>query len=233
MLAVELYCRTRFGRIHSRNREIIELSERIGRSASSVALKMTNFASLDPTLDRTGMTNASRLDREIWQEFFEDVSGFLSKATALSEFSGDIYADDSLPQWGLREGIDRIATTKQRVNQNYFRRMILSAYDGRCCITGIGLSELLLASHIVPWADDEKVRMDPRNGLCLNALHDKAFDKGLITLDDDYRVMLSDRLKDLPYDFFRRHEGQKINLPTRFRPSADFIRYHRENRFAA
>jgi len=55
------------------------------------------------------------------------------------------------------------------------------------------IPELLIASHIIPWARDDKNRMNPANGLCLNALHDKAFDKGLITITPDFVVRISDR----------------------------------------
>ena len=75
------------------------------------------------------------------------------------------------------------ASVKVRRGQQFFRQTILNAYGVRCCISGINVPRLLVASHIKPWRDFPKERLDPRNGLCLSSLHDAAFDAGLITLD--------------------------------------------------
>lgn len=227
ILAIELYCRTVFGRIHSRNNDIIALAKRIGRTPSSVALKLTNFASLDPTLDRTGMKNVSKLDRELWDSFFADPDTFFTLA---SQVAGH-YAlpEASYPATsGLREGGEYEIIGTTRKNQEYFRKMILASYRNRCCITGIAVSELLVASHIIPWAKESRYRTDPRNGLCLNALHDRAFDRGLITLDNDYRVMVARKIKKHSYPIFNSFEGHQIELPDRFLPSRDFVKSHRE-----
>jgi putative restriction endonuclease len=77
-----------------------------------------------------------------------------------------------------------------RVNQQFFRAVVLAAYDGKGCVTGLAVPELLVASHIVSWAEDPKQRMNPRNGLCLNALHDRASDRRLM-FDADLKVRLS------------------------------------------
>src|SRR3989338_6080158 len=91
----------------------------------------------------------------------------------------------------LKEGKTREAIVKIRVNQSFFRSSVLASYDNKCCITGIQLTDLLIASHIVPWSKDEKNRLNPENGLCLNSFHDRAFDKGLITIDTDYKIKIS------------------------------------------
>lgn len=74
------------------------------------------------------------------------------------------------------------AVVKQRVNQNVFRSMMLANYNTTCAITGITVPELLVASHIVPWAENEQERLNPENGICLSSLYDKAFDQGLISI---------------------------------------------------
>ncbi len=76
-----------------------------------------------------------------------------------------------------------------RLAQRFFRRAVLASFDAKCCIAGIGHAELLVASHIVPWKQSREHRANPRNGLWLSRLHDRAFDRGLITLDTDYRVI--------------------------------------------
>ncbi|GBE44477.1 MAG TPA: HNH endonuclease [Rhizobiales bacterium] len=231
ILAVELYCRTSFGRIHSKNIEIIDLAKKIERTSNSVALKMANFASLDITLDRAGMGNHSKLDSAIWAEFFENPDLFLEKAIDIANKYSYAQEDkDTDPASGFREGGEYEVVAKARKNQDYFRQMVLAAYNVKCAITGIDSPELLIASHITPWSVNKLSRTDPRNGICLNALHDKAFDRGLLSIDDNFKVLLSKKLAST-HKFFDKYAGKKISLPNRFLPSLDFIRFHREQIF--
>lgn len=102
-----------------------------------------------------------------------------------------IMQDEAYEEISTKLTIHEAGTREQmvhvRVGQNYFRNAVLSAYESRCCMTGISVPEFLIASHIKPWksSDDKKEKANPRNGLCLNALHDKAFDLGFITVDKD------------------------------------------------
>ena len=138
-----------------------------------------------------------------------------------------------------KEGEDKISLTKQRKGQDYFRRMILAYYGGRCALTGIDIPQLLLASHIIPWAEKgyKQDRLNPCNGICLSALYDKAFDQGLITFSpDDYSVVLSSSLRDNwtkeYYDkYFGIIIGKKLTMPTEYLPNCDFLAYHRDNIF--
>jgi len=116
----------------------------------------------------------------------------------------------------------------QRRGQSFFRAAVLAASDYRCCITGITCDALLRASHIVPWASDETLRLDPRNGLCLNALHDAAFDRGLITLTERFELKLSKRLKkEVPRpvyeEMFASRAGKVIEMRERLRPTPSII----------
>ena len=131
----------------------------------------------------------------------------------------------------LKEGKTREAVVKIRVNQSFFRSAVLASYDNKCCITGIPLTELLIASHIIPWSKDEKNRLNPENGLCLNSLHDRAFDKGLITIDANYKIRVSKSVAVYRNEmniqkFFYDFEGKQIELPKRFLPNKDFLAYH-------
>lgn len=229
ILAINLYCRTPFGRIHIRNPEIVELSSMLGRTPGAVSYKLANFASIDPTLDRKGAANSSRLDREVWSEFFEDWDSMILESEArmnqLKRPEAPIGVDDLLPDV---QGGTRAAIVKVRTNQEIFRRMILTSYNHTCCITGIDHAELLVAGHIVPWSCDEKNRLNPMNGLCLNALHDRAFDMGLISIDRKYRVMVSRRVK---HHLIRQYRGEPIMLPRRFLPDQRFLEYHRTTIF--
>ena len=132
------------------------------------------------------------------------------------------------------EGKTRLREVQVRQNQHIFRKMILAIYGGRCCLTGLSVQEVLRASHISAWASDAKNRMNPENGLCLSATYDAAFDRHLISFDEDYRLILAPSAKEHYTDkAFKEHfvkfEGQKITMPERFLPSQDLLSKHREH----
>ena len=138
-----------------------------------------------------------------------------------------------------KEGEDLLSITKRRKGQDYFRRMILANYGGRCALTGISVPQLLLASHIIPWADKshKKDRLNPCNGICLSALYDKAFDKGLFTISpDDYTIQLSSALREYgTQEYFDKQfgsiSGKQITMPIEYKPNSDFLAYHRDHVF--
>lgn len=240
ILAINLYYKLPFGRMHRGNPEIITLSKTLGRTPSAVALKLVNFASFDPSLKArniAGASHTSKLDKEIWDEFSNNWEklGFESEKL-LSEKTGKKIEDvaeievDDLP----KKGKEREAIVKTRVNQSFFRKAVLAAYGLRCCITGLAIPELLNASHIIPWSKDEDNRLNPRNGLCLNTLHDRAFDRGLLTITTDFTVKVSPFIKRDAKDkfvanFLLKFDGQSIKLPERFTPSPEFIKYHNKH----
>lgn len=245
-LAFHLYCQLPFGKLHSRNPDIVELATLIGRTPAAVAMKLVNFASLDPVIinsGRTGLNNASAMDKEIWEEFHADWEGLASECSALNQQLRQEHGGSEISELDIAEqeelkdysGETRQVLTAQRVKQNLFRRAVLSSYQDRCCMSGLSEPRLLIASHIVPWAKDRNNRLNPRNGLCLSAIHDRAFDKGLIALSDDFKVILAESLKrrnDLfARDIFLPLEGKTIELPERFSPNPEFIARHRAEIF--
>jgi hypothetical protein len=102
-------------------------------------------------------------------------------------------------------------------------------------MSGLSESRLLIASHIVPWSKDKMNRLNPSNGLCLSALHDRAFDKGFITLTDDFMIKVSDILKQRDDPFIRDVllplQGKLIDLPDKFVPDLTLLARHREDIF--
>lgn len=234
ILVINLYCKTPFGRIHVRNPDIICLAEKLGRTPGSVSYKLANFASIDPSLPRKGASNVSNLDKEVWNEFFENWDEMAYKSEMLStELLGTEKAitDDDLV---IIEGKTKESIIQTRVNQSFFRKMVLSSYNEVCCITGISVAELLVASHIIPWSLDQKNRMNPRNGLCLNALHDRAFDKGIITIDESFNVVVSKSIRNMPSEkvgLITAYDGKEMMMPSRFIPDQEFLDYHRKNVF--
>ena len=241
ILAINLYCKLPFGKLHRSNPEVIELASLIGRTPSSVAFKLVNFASFDPVLKARGIKgaqNASKLDQQIWNEFYNDWDQLPFESEKLkAKYMGKSVEDiseislDDLP----KEGKTRTQTVKVRVNQSFFRKMILASYNWKCCITGISNLELLVAGHIRPWGVDVKNRMNPQNGIALNALHDRAFESGLITILPNFKVKVSGILKKeksiAARDYFLKYDGQAIELPSRFFPSKEFLEYHNDERF--
>ncbi len=240
ILAINLYCKLPFGKMHKGTIEIINFAELIGRTPSSIALKLGNFASFDPSLKERGIkgaSNASKLDKEIWDEFYNnwDAALFASESLLAQTKHTTIEKLNKIEIEGLSgEGKEKERLIKVRVNQSIFRTMILATYNYKCCVTGIDNLDLLIASHIVPWSKDEKNRLNPMNGLCLNALHDRAFDKGLITISsEDYTIKVSSKLKkkDIVESIelnFINLEGEIISLPDKFRPSKEFLKIHNE-----
>lgn len=239
LVAFALYCRLPFGRLHSRNPEIIQYANAIGRSPSALAMKLTNIASLDPEIrstGRTGLRSASTVDRQMWEEMQSDWDRFaLDAQQAMDEFSDELTAERDDHKDVEYSGEDIFVLSKTRVGQRFFRRAVLSAYNEQCCVTGLAIPALLVASHIVPWKDDPLNRVNPRNGLLLSALHDKAFDVGFITINEDLTVRVSDMVLDSHDKFFSRsvgfYHGKPIMQPDKFPPAPDFLAYHRENVF--
>ena len=100
----------------------------------------------------------------------------------------------------------------------------------------INLTSLLNASHIVPWSIESKRRADPTNGVALCALHDRAFDRGLVSLDNNFKIMTSASLRTKGHSETHRIalleiEGKELTLPHRFHPDLEALAYHRNNIF--
>ena len=250
LVAFRLYCRIPFGKLHRGNPEIIELARLMGRTPSSVGMKACNFASLDPVQRArkiAGLGNVSRDDRLLWDAFQKNAEAtaaeaeaayarLIGKEPAPAEAEISVEAEFTFPT-GPTE-ITR--TVRARRVQGFFRAAVLTSYESRCAISGIAIPELLNASHIIPWQKDMKRRADPSNGIALNTLYDRAFDRGLITFDESLRLVLSDRLKtrkknqempSLLKQSFHDLEGTALRLPKRFTPDPAAMAWHRNNIF--
>ncbi|MCC2637824.1 MAG: putative restriction endonuclease [Moraxellaceae bacterium] len=247
LVALNLYCQMPFGKIHKGNPIIIEMANRIKRTPSALAMKLVNLASLDPAIiesGRVGLSGASALDREVWGDFQEDpdkiayesqlvVDAIAFKDETLDELSSGA-GDEGSSQNYFSE--NSVANVVVRRKQNFFRKSVLSSYESKCCMTGVSHPDLLVASHIVPWAIDAHNRLNPANGLCLSALHDKAYDRGLLTVLPDFTIRVSARLRDcvpspLIAEYLLALEGKTITLPNKFKPDPEFLRYHEKEIF--
>lgn len=243
VLALALYFQLPFGRLNRATPEVRELGELIGRGENSAALRLVNFAACDPYIIETGrhgMAGGEKVCQPIWDEYVDDKERLYREAAEIRARIQKKTLEESLsiPLQDF-EGHDRETVIKQRVDQYAFRAMILNNYHETCAITGISDRRLVIASHIIPWSDRKDTRLNPENGICLSALYDKAFDKGLITIrPDDYTVMVSPSLRDTltksVYDeHFGKIENKKIILPEEHNPNAEFLLYHAGNLFVA
>jgi predicted restriction endonuclease len=234
-----IYLQLNYGQLHARNPKIKELAAWIGRTANSVALKLCNLASLDPAVlasGRKGMDKASNIDKVVWSELLANWDATVLEAASiygkLAAGHGLEVADElDLELLPTELGRTRTATVQVRVNQARFRKSVLVGYNSTCCISGLQNERLLIASHIVPWSEDTHNRLNPQNGLCLSALHDRAYDQGLITVLPDYTVRVSSKLKSKSADSFLqdsllRFDHAPIRMPSRLAPSPDFLTWH-------
>lgn len=255
LIALNLYCKLPFGKLSKGNRLIIDVAGKMGRTPSSLAMKLVNFAALDPVLQARGirgLPGVTKLDRQMWAEFQSDSDtlgpeseqllhdlyttnndrevDFLHRDRVRVEPSISLVLEPSGPT-------ESTATVRIRRGQQFFRQSILNAYGVRCCISGINVPRMLVASHIRPWRDFPRDRLNAKNGLCLSSIHDAAFDAGLITLDETFKVVLSRKLRSfLPQPAlehnFVQYEGQPIRMPDMIaEPDSAFMSFHRESIF--
>lgn len=241
IVAFNLYLKISFGKTHSRNPKIIELANLIDRTPASIVMRLGNFASIDPFhQDRGvgGLKNGMNQVQPIWDEFFNNQEEliFLSEKILAEKENTSIekkYHDILFDLKNLK-GEDVFRQVKTRVNQSVFRQIVMTNYENKCAITGIDVPDLLLASHIIPWSKNEKERLNPENGICLSAFYDKAFDKGLIGINQDYEILISPTIKKEKL-FYQAHfgtiESQKILEPQKYHPNKDFLKYHQQNIF--
>lgn len=241
VVTLALYFQLPFGRLNHTTKEVIDLAHLIGRSENSVALRLSNFAACDPYIinsGRHGMIGGISICQPIWDEYaLNREKLFLDAEYYLAAFAKKKVEDYLGLTVNDFSGRDRLAVIKQRVNQDVFRSMVLNNYGFRCAITGLSISSLLIASHIIPWADSEVERLNPENGICLSPLYDKAFDSGLMGIMPNYEIVLSKELQDHKNeDFYKRSfapiNHSKILLPEEHKPNPLFLQYHLDRIFA-
>ncbi len=244
ILAFNLYLKLPFGKLHTRTPEVQELALLLGRSVNSIAIRLTNFASCDPYHQNRGvkgMVGGIKQCQPIWDEFAlsRDSLLFESEQILAEKETGsiEIKYKDLLFDISELKGEYKIREVKTRVNQNIFRQIVIANYSGKCAITGIDIPDLLFASHIIPWSKNEIERLNPENGICLSALYDKAFDKGLIGINEKFEIIISTDLKkksnkEYYSKYFSHLENEKLLLPNKYLPGKLFLQYHLDEIFA-
>jgi len=243
IVAFNLYCRIPFGRLYKTNPDIVNIAKSLGRTPSALTMKMVNFASLDPFHRKRnvkGLQHGSKQDMVIWDEFHENWESLAYESQkSLGKLSIETKQDYTLHESLLKKDIltESHKLTRVRLVQSFFRDAVLSSYDYSCSICKIRLHKMLNASHIIPWSIDKSRRADPCNGLSLCVFHDRAFDRGLITIDENYQIEISKEVKSTEIESNLHKiglieiEGQKITLPKKFNPDKEALAYHRDNIF--
>ena len=248
LLTIDLYCKLPYRKLRQTTPEIRELAMLLDRTPSAISKRCCNYVQFDPVESQRvkGFTRVAKLDKSIWAEINSDWNNF---AVSSDQIGRDIREKRATPptlSHSVRAPTDTLFPTghtkdqvvQVRIGQRFFRKAVLTAYNHRCCVTGIEHDALLVASHIKPWKDsDPKTeRVNPRNGLCLSPLYDKAFDVGLMTVDEAYKIKFSSKIlggspKDSNIRFFQNYEGKKLTLPDRFTPEQHFFEHHRQHIF--
>lgn len=244
IVALYLYHELPFGSFDQRNSEVQKYSILISRTPSALAMKLSNFASLDPVITSTGrkgLEGASKADKLIWQEMNANWSIFTQEITEVSskykeQFQKSISGNEEAnPAEQDYTGNEKPVLTKARIGQSLFRKAVLSSYNFKCCVSGLSVPKLLVASHIVPWKDNVENRLHPRNGLSLSMIHDKAFDLGMMTVTDDFKIIVSKKYHSKDDNFFKESllsfDGESLILPNKFSPDPEFLEHHRDTIF--
>ena len=253
LILLNIYHKLDFGQLDHRNKVVQAVAKALGRTPSSVSMKLCNLASFDPVLKLRGvegLPGASKLDAEVWNEFATLPTESIATSEGLLHRIFNA-TENEMIEVSKREGVrktprtfvpptitEAVTSIKQRRGQDYFRSIVLNNYGEQCAVSRIPVRELLIASHILPWATHPEYRLDVRNGICLSRLHDAAFDLGLITFDDNLRLRLSGKLRALLSgqksleQNFGAFESEYLFLPDYGQPpSQEFLLWHRENIF--
>lgn len=235
IVVLNLYFKIPFAQTKKTNPEVMRTANMIGRTAAAVAMRLGNFGSYDIQLKArniSGLANGGKACEAVWDEFLDDKEKLLfDSERIIARYEGKTMEQ----KFGIENtvGADRLAMIKTRVNQNFFRQMILANYDARCALTGIDLPELLVASHIIPWAKNKEERLNPQNGICLSSLYDKAFDQGLISFDESCRTLFSARLrKNMNKEYYERYfvpvEHKPLTPGNKYAINPQFLEWHRD-----
>ncbi|MEN2398143.1 HNH endonuclease [Flavobacterium sp. MC2016-06] len=243
IVAFNLYLTIEYKKINDQNTDVIKLANLINRSPGSISIRLANFASVDPYHQQRGaggLKNGGAKIQSIWNEFSNNKEELIFQSEKILAEKENISIENKYESilFDLKDlkGEMIVREIKTRVNQYVFRKMVLANYSSKCAITGIDIPELLFASHIIPWSKNENERMNAENGICLSALYDKAFDKGLISINTNHEVIFSSSLKNKKdTEFYKIHfapiENQKINSAQKYLPRKDFLEYHLDTIF--
>lgn len=238
IMALNVYFKIPFKDVMEKHPLIQKYAPLIGRTPTALKMKIGNFSRLDPTLKAkniTGLGHGSSAEEPIWNEFWNNLDQLAFESERLfAERAGNNIEDVlGLDIERLPQGKERDVIVRQRVNQYFFRNAVLTAYLNQCCITGITNIQLLEACHISGWAEDKNNRTNPRNGLCMNPMFHRAYDKFLVAVSPDCKIIISEKLmgssKDKAFlSYLQSIQGRCIIMPEKCSPDKDLLSIHYE-----
>ena len=198
----------------------------IGRAVTGVYNKVMNFRALDPRDSRKGLTGGSKVDDDVWNQFYDsaqetlDIEALNKLYLELWGASETIKAERTYTHFGEAPNDDpnelQAFAAKVRRGQPQFRDNLLEAYGGRCVICGHGPDTVLEAVHIVPHAVSGINELD--NGLLMRADLHYLFDAGLLRIKPKSKKIVMDKsLKGSTYYYLHgkplrlREDGTQIS----------------------
>ena len=241
-LALALYLRTPRSKINQHHPDVIELASLLNRTPSAVSMKMHNLGRCDIRLlarDQKSLSNGSHLDQIVWDKYMgadrsKPLEPLLEAVDAiLAEFATPMAAF-SFPEVDPTRVTETWAEVKVRRYQRYFRDTVMTMYGGRCLVSGLHSDPLIEVAHIVPWRDNQALRLVPANALTLNVLAHRAYDANLLGIDPDMVIHVSPELLEAlngADEHLRTHfleaNGQKLYIEQEeSRPAAEYLDYH-------
>ncbi len=238
LVALNVYCKIPFKSSRATNPIVMEFAKLLNRTPAALNLKIGNLGHFDENLKTQGiigLTHVSKLDEQVWNEFQNDSDKiiFESEQIIARLRNQTLEQSSGIEALDLPQGMDRTVFTKTRINQRFFRIAVLTAYENKCCISGVSNVELLEACHISSWKDDIKNRTNPKNGLCMNPFFHRAFDNYLFTVTPEYKIEISgkmfDGIKTVEFrQYLERINGTNIILPEKFLPDVELLEKHYE-----
>ena len=238
IVALNVYCKIPFKNSSARHPLIQEYAKLLGRTPAALNLKIGNLGSFDPVLRAKGIVglgHTSKMDELVWNEFFENPEklAYESEKIIADLRHQTLEESTAIDLSDLPKGSERTVIARQRINQQFFHNAVLCSYEEHCCITGISHRQLLEACHISSWRDDVKNRTNPKNGLCMNPLFHRAFDRFLFTVTPDYKIEISEQMMESTvdngfHDYLVSINGNNIIMPEKFSPDANLLAIHYE-----
>jgi predicted restriction endonuclease len=200
--------------------QIREVASLIGRTPGAVALRLANYRYLDPA-STEGMSHVGKACKQIWEEYHDNERELAREANNLRKRLTD--STEAPPEHSESlENNSQIETGESTIGhaarhgQSDFRSSLLERYDSECLICDIQEPGLLIAGHILPWAEFDDERGDPANGILLCYTHHEAFDLGMFTLSEEYECIPRPDLEPTS-EFLRRtiweRRGTRIEFP--------------------
>lgn len=162
-------------------------------------------------------------------EFYDSMESLAPPSVGLLQEPAKPYGSDRKRSKPKALEIVKERITKARVGQGWFRDEVLKAWGGTCALTGVGVAEALIASHIVSWyLSNRDEKLDPDNGLPLIATVDRLFDKGLISFADDGQLLMNNKISADQYDRMGLSSEMRLMRPLS-EGNKQYLQRHRDN----